>query len=207
MLTARLNFGGALVVLLAVILVGGNLAVQSTLKDVLAVLGAWAGALKERWQVGWAQRRKRRHEASAHQRVVRQLEDSRPERRPVGAAPARLDLSRSGSVPTGDVADRGEAARSSPLAGDREEGRGALRGAAGDPGGRGPRRIPPAAAGGGSKGAPTKGGAKQPAAEQQTLGFRPEEIEPVELPPVNLMRTDQQSRHHDENGARAPAAR
>ncbi len=204
-LTARLNFGGTALVLLAVLLVGGNLAVQSTLKDFLAVLRAWAGALKERWQVAWAQRRKRRQEASAHQRVVRQLEDSRGERpRPAGSKPAKPDLqlrgdaaARTGVPPTGDPQGVAQKPEAPPLRviEKKGEGRFGVRRVTAD--GAVPDRTP-AAARGPAKGGPENGGKKQPAAEQQKLGFRPEEVQPVELPPVNLMRTDRQSKHHDE---------
>ncbi|HZI63858.1 MAG TPA: DNA translocase FtsK 4TM domain-containing protein [Thermoanaerobaculia bacterium] len=89
-LQGRMHFVGALLVLLAAVLGGATLLVQSTLGDLLA---AWRQRLRAAAQGGalaWARRRERRHKEKARARVVeKHLERVREEREKTGAAAPR----------------------------------------------------------------------------------------------------------------------
>jgi len=76
-----LNFGGAIVVLLTLLLVGGSLAAQSTLGEVAKT---WRGRLAELWrhlELRRAQRRKRKAEAKQRRRVITRVERDAEKRR------------------------------------------------------------------------------------------------------------------------------
>ena len=68
-LASKLNFGGAFVVLAAVLMVAGTLVAQSTLKDVFGVWREQGAGVWRRGLLAWAQRDKRRKERSRTQRV------------------------------------------------------------------------------------------------------------------------------------------
>ena len=69
-LTGRLNVIGALLVLLAGVVVGSTLVVQSSLGDVLQAWSARLRALRERLALGWTRRRERREKERARRRVL-----------------------------------------------------------------------------------------------------------------------------------------
>ncbi len=164
-LAARLNVGGALVVLLAVLLVGGNLAVQSTLQEIFQAWRGRAAALWDDLQLARVQRRKRRDEHSRRQMIRRHarrsvVEGGSGEPSVAAAAPPKIDL---------------------PLRVTEKKGEGQFA----------VRKVRPVAA------APSAPAAVPP--RQQDLGFDPEELSPVELPPVNLLRTEREKQSHDES--------
>ncbi len=70
MLTALLNYGGALLVLLALLAVGVNLILQATLGEVLRGLWRRASAAMQRLRLAFTQRRERRQKEATRRRVV-----------------------------------------------------------------------------------------------------------------------------------------
>jgi len=195
LLVTRLNSGGAFVVLFAVLLVGGNLAVRSTFGELVQAARERLAALWERIELHRVQRRKRRQEASTRRRVIRRhLAGSA-----TGAAPPATASS---------ATPRGDSAAATPAAGAAER-----EGATLDPAQRlADKRVtdmrvtdvrvtekkgeghfavrkvplrpeePPAPA----------------APKQEDLAFDPDEVKPQELPPVNLLNTESPKRAHDE---------
>ncbi len=218
-LTARLNPGGAFVILLTVLLVGGSLAISTTLGDLLQAGRGRAAKAKEKWLLARAQRRKRQEEQAAHRRVIRharraaggQQGASRPPPRRAAAPPVKV--AEDGGAPAARrSAGRRSAGRRSGgkerslidlrITERKGEGQFAVRrvrppesaGAGAGPG----QAAPPAA--GSRQAGPRKVKSPQAAPEprQKDLGFQPEELVQTELPPVNLLCTDASARAHDE---------
>ena len=205
MLTARVNPAGAFVILLTVLLVGGSLALSSTLGDLLKLGRQRIAALWERLVLARAQRRKRQEEQATHQRVIRHAQR-------VAQAPRRHDATQ--------AAQRGDAAQVPPR---RDVPAGSGQGAAADRPlidlriterkgeghfavrrVRAPESAPPAAQAGKKRASKAgKARAAKPSESaptgQKALAFKPEELEPAELPPVNLLRTDATAKAHDES--------
>jgi DNA segregation ATPase FtsK/SpoIIIE, S-DNA-T family len=97
LLTSRLNVPGALLVLLAAVIVGSTLAVQSTLGEILAAWKLRLVQLVDRVRLARARRADRRQKERQRRRVVekhlaRRVEERREEEAGAAAAPARLDL-------------------------------------------------------------------------------------------------------------------
>ncbi len=208
LLTTRLNPGGSFVILLTVLLVGGSLAMSSTLGELLKLVKKRAAAVGERLLLAWARHRKHSEERAAHRRVINHAQQAAG-----GASTQRLSVAPSPPVSEAraEGSDTGKDAAGMDARGDRPlidlriterkgESKFAVRrvrsqepsAAIGGPG-TGP--LPPKAgkpnAGKGSK-------ARRVAAGQKALGFRPEELKPTELPPVNLLCTDATAKAHDE---------
>ncbi len=216
MLTSRLNPAGSFVILLTFLLVGGSLAISSTLGDLLKLGKQWAAGLWERYVLARAQRRKRREEKAAHQRVIRHAQrvagapgggaSTAPVRKPAArqsASPAAAAAIRGGAGRDGaDASAEHDGARDRPLIDLRiteRKGRGHF----GVRRVRAPQSATPAAAGTerapkATRKRPVKGAGEAPAG-QKALGFRPEELAPTELPPVNLLCTDATAKAHDES--------
>ncbi len=187
-LTARLNPGGAFVILVTVLAVGGSLAVSSTLGDLLKPGRQWAAGWWERLLLARAQRDKRKQEQAAHRRVIRHAR---------GAAGARSTP----GAPEAPSASGGRGARERPLVDLRiTERKGAGHFAV--------RRVRVGQEPATRAAAPPAGAAKprQPPADppspkrpvQKALAFDPSELAPSELPPVNLLNTDATAKVHDE---------
>ncbi len=178
-LTAHLNPGGTFVILLTMLLVGGSLAAQSTLGDVMSLVRSKASAAVERLRLARAQRSKRNKERSTHRRVIQHVRREAEERgqaakRELAPMPAQISTpaSKSEAISAATPASPEPPMRVTEKKG---EGRFAV------------RKVKPA------KPSP-------PAAEprQEEIAFQPEELEPAELPPVNLLNTDPISKSHDE---------
>jgi S-DNA-T family DNA segregation ATPase FtsK/SpoIIIE len=69
-LERRLNYTGALLVLLAAVVIGATLLVQSTLGEILAHWQQRLAAARERWALDWARRRERKERERQRERVV-----------------------------------------------------------------------------------------------------------------------------------------
>ncbi len=188
-LTSRLNAGGSFIILLTFLLVGGNLAISSTLSDLLKLARQRAAALWERLQLALAQRRKRKQEQATHRRVIRHAQS---------AARAELPPAGSEAAPASPTEDS-SGGNDRPLIDLRiteRKGRGqfAVRRV----------RAPESEAAARPAAASPKAGKKRPRKEaeaptgQKALAFRPEELKPAELPPVNLLCTDVTAKAHDE---------
>ncbi len=211
-LTARLNSGGTFVILLTILLVGGSLAMSSTLGDLFQLARGRAAAAREQWLLARAQRRKRNEERAAHNRVIRHARSAAGARQGASAPGGR----RRAAVPPSEVRDPGHRDSERDASQERSlsdlriterkgEGHFAVRrvrppespeGAAG-PQSAGPQPAGPRKTG------PRKTGPRKTVplvAEQgqKDLGFRPEELTPSELPPVNLLSTEATARAHDE---------
>ncbi|MCP3961462.1 MAG: DNA translocase FtsK [bacterium] len=182
MLTSKLNPGGAFVILLTVLLVGGSLAAQSTLGDLLKLAQARMGTLGGWLRLASAQRRKRNEERSTQQRVIRYV------RRHAGEQQAGADRVAPSSAPPGESlpseSTQDPAMIDLPLRVQEKKGEGhfAVRKV---------RSKAPAA---------KTSAAKKPAAtpRQEVIAFKPEEVAPEKLPPVNLLKTDSIRKAHDE---------
>ncbi|MCG8457465.1 MAG: DNA translocase FtsK 4TM domain-containing protein, partial [Holophagales bacterium] len=99
LLSAELNPGGAFVVLLSVLLVGGSLAAKSTLRDLFTV---WRSHLAESWQrlrLAVAQHHKRRRERDKSRRVIEQQARSRSDGRPLTPRVTRGGMAAGGIEP------------------------------------------------------------------------------------------------------------
>jgi S-DNA-T family DNA segregation ATPase FtsK/SpoIIIE len=186
LLVTRLNSGGAFVVLFAVLLVGGNLAVRSTFGELAQASRERLAALWERFELFRVQRRKRRQEASTRRRVIRRhlagsAADAAPSRGAgEGASPA--------PAPPAGAAEREAAKLDLPMrvadmrvtdvrvTEKKGEGHFAVRKVQPHP------EEPPA----------------PPVPQQKDLAFDPDEVKPQELPPVNLLNTESPKRAHDE---------
>lgn len=190
-LAGWLNPGGAFVVLLAVLLVAGSLAVQSTLGE---LFDAWQSLVRELWgrlQLLLAQRRKRSEEQAAKRRVIRHVQQGQPAvpRKsmaakdlprvplPAGVAAAEAQaMKRSAALPLDVAHDRPKAALDSVRVTEKKgEGHFAVR-----------------------KIRPPEAPIPELLPQQEVLGFDPEEMEISELPPVNLLKTDAAKSFRDE---------
>lgn len=214
-LTAKLNFGGSFVILLAILLIGGSLVVRSTLKELLVSFQGYLGGLWERFQLFRAQYRKRRQEKAARWRVTEHrpaggAEPAPPRRLPKidltlrrsrsEAPSARLPAESTAAVPTPAPAPP---RNDPPLRVVEKKGEGhfavrRVRPSRAVSAEISPRGQIPSAEARAPRAARSAAGRTGTAARQQSLGFRPEEIKPSELPPVSLLRTDSPDRNHDE---------
>ena len=172
-LTSRLNPGGTFVILLTVLFVGGSLATQSTLGDLAKVGRQWMASLVERLRLTWAQRSKRHHERTTHRRVIRHVKRTAEKRAPEPTAAPTVSKPRVTKA-------KGPAAAALldlPMRVKEKKGEGQFS----------VRKVRPEPA-------------PQPPAQplQKEIAFQPEELAPVELPPVNLLSTDPISKAHDE---------
>ncbi|HXO18309.1 MAG TPA: DNA translocase FtsK 4TM domain-containing protein, partial [Thermoanaerobaculia bacterium] len=112
LLESRLNFAGSLLVLSAAVTIGGTLAVQSTLGDILA---AWRARIARTWQ-DWTLARERRRERRAKERARRRVitkhlqrvveEKQEKQRREDVKAPPPMTLHAADAVPVA-TAERG----------------------------------------------------------------------------------------------------
>ncbi len=179
-LTEQLNPGGALLVVLTVLLIGLTLAVQSTLGDLLESGQARVASGWEKWVLARAQRSKRQSKESAGLRVLRRhLEDvhaSKTVAETLTAAPLPLPPAPQLDLPVRVQQKPGEgqfAVRRVRL----------NRGGAEKPEDANLpifRTQPP-----------------EPAQQQEI--FEPEELPVQELPPVNLLRTESEAKSYDES--------
>ncbi len=203
MLTTRLNAGGAFVILLTALLIGGSLSMSSTLGDLLKLVQQRGNAFWERLMLAKAQRQKRNEERAAQQRVLRHAQSAAQADRPApaakGVAPATPVVRPVEREATGKTARPLIDLRITERKG---EGQFAVR-----------RVRPPepaaetlavpvsdgARAAKASRKKPAKAGAAKVAAGQKDLGFKPEELSLTELPPVNLLRTDATAKAHNES--------
>ncbi|HEX9735652.1 MAG TPA: DNA translocase FtsK 4TM domain-containing protein [Thermoanaerobaculia bacterium] len=181
-LIARLNFGGAFLVLFTVFLIGASLAAQTTLGDLLATLRLRLADAWERLVVARVRRLRRRDDQDARRRVLaRGLRSSEVDvvaPAPAGpeAAPARLEL----ELPNRVLPRKGE-------------GRFAIRKVqVSSPAPPAPS-PPPRSAG------PRSAGPRSPAPQPRQAELEiADELRGPELPPVNLLRTDKPMTAHDE---------
>ncbi len=202
MLTTRLNPVGSFVILLTVLLIGGSLAMASTLGDLLKLGRQRAAAVKERLLLTHARYRKRSEERAAHRRVIRHARQAAGEAS-AGALPAPVTQSPPVSKA---LPEEGSDTRHDRTLADlritERKGRShfavrrvrspetAAAGAVSNAGSR---------CGTGKPGAGKKSsGSPQETSGQKALGFQPEELAPAELPPVNLLSTNAIAKAHDE---------
>ena len=161
--TDRLNVGGTVLVLLTLAAVGGALAIQSTLGELVVELRRRFDALGDRWALWRARRAERKEKARTRRRVV----SAHVERQKKGDA----DLPRE----TGVVRRRDPAPPEPPPATQparvvpkKGEGHFSVRKVTVEP-------------------EPVAEEPELPETRQEDLGFEPDEISPSELPPVNLL--------------------
>ncbi len=188
LLSEGLNPGGAFVVLLAVLLVAGSLAVQSTLGELFEASKKLALGIWERVQLLLAQRRKRSEETAAKRRVIRHMQKGQGVATASrSAASARVSTPASRSVPV-KAASAPEAATPSladvPIRPTLEKVR------VKEKKGEGQFAV--------RKVRPPEAPAPEPVPKQEVLGFDEEEMELSELPPVNLLKTDLTKSFRDE---------
>ncbi len=204
LLTTRLNPGGAFVILLTFLLVGGSLAISSTLGDLLKLIKRQAAAVWERLLLARAQHRKRSEERAAKRRVIhhaRQAAGSAATGAPPASAALPPPARDAAEVAAGRVrAEDSDSGRDRPLIdlriterkGESQFAVRRIRSPESTAVNAEPRRLGAGKAGAG------KGGSGRAATGQKDLGFRPEELAPTVLPPVNLLRTDVTAKAHDE---------
>ncbi len=167
-LVTRLNFVGALLVLLTVFLVGGILAAHTTLGDLLATVRLRLAALWGHFVVARVRRHKRREDQQTRRRVLENhLQRSAGDK-------ARSE----DPPPAGKAADgpRVKVELPNRVVPKKGEGRFAI------------RKVHPASAG--KKKAPA-------APKQEELDFGSVQSPPGALPPVNLLQTDKPKSSHD----------
>ncbi len=204
-LTDKLNWPGAFVVLVAGLAIGASLTLQSTLAEATATWRKVLVGLWDRVRLALAQHSKRRQEQQKRTRVQKQLRDKR-----TSSTGGKLDLplrggsgGARGGRPSAAVPSAAEVAKPDvPLRVVEKKGEGQfavrkVRPAAGktdasDAAAAAPPR--PAAPVGTT--APLSPAAASP--RQQPLAFKQDEVKPAERPPVNLLRTDRDSSKHDE---------
>ncbi len=188
---ARLNFGGAFVVLLAMLMIGGTLVVQSTLGASMVLARAQVAAVSSWCRLQWQQRRERATKAATRERVVnRHVAQARAARgdtsEPAPVAPP-LDLppvrvkSKKGA---GHFAVRKVRL---PQASLRADDAVVPTATVGTTPSRSTRALP--------KVAPGK---PMAAVDQQSLGFSADEMGSGELPPVNLLQISRAPDERDE---------
>ncbi len=167
-LTARLNPGGAFVILMAILMVGGSLAVRTTLADLFQLARERGAGMAERLRLASAQRHKRRAERSTRRRVIRHAQHAAEQRSLVKSAkPADQPAAAEAPAPKLDL----------PLRVTEKPGEGHFA----------VRKVRPPE--------PEKPPA---APQQKPIAFQPEELAGTELPPVNLLSTEPIRKAHDE---------
>lgn len=190
LLSEGLNPGGAFVVLLAILLVAGSLAVQSTLGELFEALKKLALEIWERAQLLLAQRRKRSEEKAAKRRVIRHVQQGQGVTTAARSSTARAAAPAPRSASTGastvapkvgppsleDVPIRSRPTLESVRVTEKKgEGHFAVR-----------------------KVKPPEPPAPEPVPQQEVLEFDDEEMQLSELPPVNLLKTDLNKSFRDE---------
>jgi len=193
-LADRLNRGGAFVVLLAILLAGGSLAVRSTLGELLSTWRSQGASLWERLRVRWVRRRKRRQEGALSRPVITRRPPPSPEahrRRfapPEAAAPPRSET----AAPRTETAAPASTAATAPPAAPAPKPDAPLRVTSKKGNGQfAVRRVR-------APGATEETAPPRQEARPKKLGFLAEELPLSELPPLELLRNDSERSSHDE---------
>lgn len=204
-LAARLNLAGAVLVLLAGVLIGATLLVQSTLGELLQRWRLWLQRVLQEWTLARARRRERKEKERSRRRVVsKHLERAAERRRGDGgegaaAGPSPLDLplrvvERAGEggfsvrrLPAWELAERAVAA--------------GVEAAPAEPPGAGAGPLPfPRPAGVPAAPAPARQRTR-PARPQLQEDLFPQGAGPTAsgLPPINLLQMGDEKGRYDEN--------